>query len=215
MCPSPWRQPHDAQLEDSDDVLAPHHGQRRLCAAAARCAGEPKGDEASKRLEESLKNLDKKFDDMIKRLAAIESKKPTMAGEESVAEIKELNKKLDDLVKLNKEIAYLKTELLNHRLQFDELNRKIAAIGPSGSPAVDKAFMDELRGVVQAAQRHDRGQERNDREDEPDREAHLHLSAERHGQPGPGGTRQQLHLEVEFRRQRPRAMWSSQARPRR
>ncbi len=112
---------------------------------------------------EGVDELKKTLEELVKRVGALESKKLSKAEEDALAEIfrtelrKLENGAIADLKKsMERDVASLQTELLKqkalldaYKLQIDDLNKKVLA-GGAGSPAVDKAFMEELRGSIKA-----------------------------------------------------------------
>ena len=109
--------------------------------------------------------LKKSIDKLIKRIDALEQK-PT--DQEAIAKaLRSELKKLEngtladikksvqdtkaDMVNLQLEQQRLKAQLENHRLLIEGLEKKILA-GVPATPAVDKAFMDDLRGAMKAIQ---------------------------------------------------------------
>lgn len=110
----------------------------------------------------TLEEVNKTLQRLVDRVGALESKKLSKAEEDALAMIfrtellkletgilSELKKNVDklgtDVAALQSEQAKQKAQLDAYKVLVDEMHKKLLLGAPSGSPAIDKAFMDELR----------------------------------------------------------------------
>jgi uncharacterized coiled-coil protein SlyX len=144
-----------------------------LLAAAVTLAPPPLIAQEEKPIPakiDGLEKLQKSVDALIKRIDDLE-KKPVTTDKDAIAEVFRTElKKLEDgalgdisksIKTLKTDMSALQTEQLKQKRQLDDLTDQVeslrkkmlaAGTGPLGTPAVDKAFMEEFRSSMKSLQ---------------------------------------------------------------